>query len=202
MTHTAHQHRPTDAPARQLAAPAPDTDADHDPAIDDTGESPADEVRQAHLDEIAQQWCQWLRTRDLYIPPSLPPSLLGRLRSRGTGRGKPGGGPNADNSPLLQAWHLAYLQQPEEALDRVAFSAHYLSRGADVTMLAASIGVSRRHWYRLVASCRQRIHAAALQILADNLSAADRLPSRVQARQLEAASPAPFTPTPTPETAA
>ena len=46
-----------------------------------------------------------------------------------------------------------------------------------VKAAAATVGVSRQHWYRLVKDCRQRIFVASQQILQRNLSDASQLRS-------------------------
>lgn len=159
-----------DAPV--LAAPAPDPDDD-----DPTDLPGLDLNDQVDLEAVCWAWASWCRTRRLYVKPSLPPSLLGRLRTPGTGRSKPGGGPDAPASAELMAFHIAYLAQPEDALDRRVFTLHYYVNVRNVKAAAAAVGVSRQHWYRLVSDCRQRIYTASRQILEQNLAAAQQLAS-------------------------
>lgn len=153
----------------QLAAPAP---------LDDEDDPSPEEMRdQGDQETLCWAWAAWSRTRRLYVKPSLPPSVLGRLRSPGTGRSRPGGGPDAIASADLMAFHIAYLAQPEDALDRRAFTLHYYTGVRNIKAAADAIGVSRRHWYRLVTDCRQRIYTASRQILEQNLAAGAALPS-------------------------
>lgn len=162
---------------QSLAAAAPETAEDDAVAVDLHDTTPLPGGERLDLEALCWQWASWCRTRRLYVKPSLPPSLLGRLRSPGPGRGRPGGGPDAACSAELMAFHIAFLAQPEDALDRRVFALHYCVGVRNVKAAAAAVGVSRQHWYRLVADCRQRIHQASLQILEHNLAAAQRLPS-------------------------
>jgi hypothetical protein len=155
------------------AAPPPDSQAAAD---DDAAE--ADRQLQAvrpDQHELALSWAYWARTRNFYVKPSVPPSLLGRLQARGSVR-RAHGGPDAIAGAELAAFHLAFLAQPAEALDRQAFELHYLHGVRNIKLAAAELGVSRSHWYRLVADCRDTIFRASERILADNLAARDRLP--------------------------
>lgn len=149
----------------QLAAPE-----------DEDDELPPSDDRQ-DLDSICWRWAHWCRTRRLYLKPSLPPSILGRLTKRGTGRRGEAGGPDALAGAEMMAFHLAYLAQPEDALDRRVFSLHYYDAVRNVKAAAAAVGVSRRHWYRLVEDCRMRIWTASQTILQQNLAERDALPS-------------------------
>jgi hypothetical protein len=115
----------------------------------------------------------------MYVKPSLPVSLLGRLTSKGSGRPSHGG-PDAIAGADLMAFHLAFLAQPEDALDRRVFELHYYRRVRNVKAAAALVGVSRQHWYRLVRDCRQRVYMASRQILERNLRERDQLRSLQQ----------------------
>ena len=155
-----------------LAAAAPPSDDDDDPPID------AQQLEaQRDLDAVCVAWAVWCHTRRLYVRPSVPPSVLGRLQKRS---GRPSnGGPDAANSAELAAFHIGFLAQPEDALDRRVFELHYYHRVRNVKAAADAMGVSRQHWYRLVASCRERIYATSRQLLQKNLDAAQALPSRL-----------------------
>jgi hypothetical protein len=155
-----------------LAAPAPLSADDDGPGP----EAAALEV-QHDLHEICLAWADWCMTRRLYVKPSLPPSLLGRLTSKGSGRPN-NGGPDGIASAELAAFHIAFLAQPEDALDRRIFELHYYRRVRNVKAAAQAVGVSRQHWYRLVADCRQRIYTASRQLLQQNMQAAEGLRSR------------------------
>jgi hypothetical protein len=156
-------------PALRLAAPAP---------LDDEEQAAAAGLeKQQDLHSLCLAWADWCMSRRLYLKPSLPPSLLGRLTSKGSGRPNTGG-PDAPNSAELAAFHIAFLAQPEDALDRQVFELHYYRRVRNVKAAAEAVGVSRQHWYRLVADCRQRIYVGQRQILQSNLEAAAQLRSR------------------------
>lgn len=161
---------------QRLAAPAPQL-------LDDDEAEPSADTKKlaasAEVHDLCVRWASWCRSRRVYVRPSLPPSLLGRLASKGSGRG--GDGPNALCSAELMAFHGAYLSQPQEALDRIAFELHYYWAVRNIKTAAAELGISRQHWYRLVADCRDRIYRTSLQILSTNMHAADSLPSRREA---------------------
>jgi hypothetical protein len=152
MTHT------EDSPPLKLAAPAPEEEDD-----DSTADAQVLAGR-PDLHALCEDWAYWCRTRRFYVKPSLPVSLLGKLTSKGTGRSS-SGGPDAPTSAELAAFHIAFTAQPEDALDRRVFELHYYHRVRNVKMAAAELGVSRQHWYRLVADCRARVYAASRQIL-------------------------------------
>lgn len=158
----------------RLAATAPQHESD-DADEASTADSRAF-ASNAELHALCERWATWCRSRRMYVRPSLPPSLLGRLASKGTGRG--GEGPDAICCAHLAAFHMAYLSQPQNARDRQAFELHYYWRVNNIKSAAAELGVSRQHWYRLVADCRARIHRTSLDILAINTAAANQLPSR------------------------
>ena len=171
----------TAQPAAQvLASPAPTIDED-DGQPDDPELSSAPD-----LHALCERWASWCRTRRMYVKPSLPASTLGRLTRKGSGGGTPGG-PDADCSAELMALRLAYLAQPVEALDRSAFELHYYWRVKNIKHAAATLGVSRRHWYRLVCDFRARIYTASREILCINEAAREALPSQVAARAAERA---------------
>lgn len=152
-------NHPTDE-ALRLAAPAPEREDE----VEDTPEP----ENQPDLDALCEAWSNWCRTRRMYVKPSLPVSLLGKLTTKGTGRSS-SGGPDAIASAELMAFHLAFLAQPENALDRRVFELHYFRRVKNVKIAAATVGVSRRHWYRLVRDCRERIYVASKQLLEQNM---------------------------------
>lgn len=155
---------------RRLAAPAPASDDDHE------GDRAAAELElQPDLHALCERWALWVRTRRLFVPPSLPPSLLGRLARKGTSRG--GDGPDAELSAEMSAFHLAYLSQPIDSLDRKAFELHYYWRVHHIKLAACELGVSRQHWYRLIAAFRSRTYQQSLHVLAINQAAHAALPS-------------------------
>lgn len=159
--------------APRLAAPAPlGTHPEHEDA---DGISSAQLSEGDRIHQLCEAWASWCWTRRYYGKSSQPASLLGRLASKS--RPINPGGPDGICSAELHAFHLAVLAQPD-ALDRQVFELHYLVRPKNIKAAAPTLGVSRRHWYTLVRDFRQRAYLASREILADNLSAADRLPSR------------------------
>jgi hypothetical protein len=162
-----HTHTVVAAPSPAvLAAPAP---ANTTPADDDQAMSAAELETEARLHALCEAWSSWCRTRRFYGRPSMPVSLLGRLTART--RTSPAGGPDAICSAELSALHLAVLGQPAEALDRQVFELHYLWRVKNVKAAAATMGISRQHWYRLVRAFRARVCTAAVEIQRDNQAA-------------------------------
>jgi|RhisoiCoNPM_1038542.scaffolds.fasta_scaffold00015_7 hypothetical protein len=115
------------------------------------------------LDELCERLVWWCRTRRFYGRSSVPPSLLGRLAKR-TRPLRPGG-PDAGCSAEMAALYMALIGQPADALDRRVFELHYFHRVGNVKAAAAALGIGRQHWYTLLRSFRQRIHAASQEIL-------------------------------------
>lgn len=151
---------------QRLAAPAPESDPDDD-AADERDASTA------HIDDLCNRWAAWCRTRRYYGPPPLGDGVLGKLTTKGSRRSK--GGPNAVNSAELSALNLAIVAQPYDTARRV-FELHYLYAVSNIKTAATELGISRGHWYRLLAEFRTRVYSAHQRILAANLAAADALP--------------------------
>lgn len=64
---------------------------------------------------------------------------------------------------MLTAFGVAYAAQPD-GIDKEVFKAQFL-RGADnIKCEAARLGISRQHYYRLLASFLERTYSAAVQI--------------------------------------
>ncbi len=153
-----------DPDALRLAAPAPDRDDSDDTEPDDRPD----------LDELFVRWAAWRRTRSMYVQPSRPVSLLGKLTAKGTGRSATGG-PDAIASAELMALNQAFNAQPATALDRIVLELHYCGHLKSVKAAAASVGVSRQHWYRLVRACREKVYLGSLQLLEQQLSEGQQL---------------------------
>lgn len=146
------------------AAPTPDDDAIEPPLSDE----------QRDLDNLCERWINWRATRRYYGPPSSLTSILGQL-SGSRMRPVHDGGPNAIASPLLAAFHLAYLCQPD-ALDKRVFDLYYVHRIIPIKRAAAALGISRPHFYRVLGDFRARLARAAKSIEADNVAAGQALP--------------------------
>ena len=151
------------------------------PNADDSDDAPIPEDDD-YLHRLCEAWAEWCWTRRFYAKPSVPASLLGNLQKRTRAPGEPGG-PDADNSAELAAFHLAVIGQPADALDRKVFELHYLHRVKNVKAAAAVLGIGRQHWYTLLREFRRRAHAGSQEILNHNLQAADRLQSALKAPQ-------------------
>lgn len=159
--------------APRLAAAAP---AGVHPEHEDADGISADQLAEGnHVHQLCEAWASWCWTRRYYGKSSKPASLLGRLASKS--RPINPGGPDAVCSAELHAFHLAVLAQPD-ALDRQVFELHYLVRPKNIKAAAPAVGISRRHWYTLVRDFRERAYSASREILAENIEAANRLPSR------------------------
>lgn len=159
----------TDRPQR-LAAPAPRDDDDAE-VLDDQAADAAAEPREgpsdAQLHELCERWAHWCQTRRYYGRNSLPPSILGRLTSRGSGKA-PDGGPDAECSAELAAFHLAVMAQPPGKA-RQAFELHYLHRVRNVKTAAHHLGIGRQHWYTLLRQFRRAAWASSVQLASGRL---------------------------------
>jgi len=80
--------------------------------------------------------------------------------------------------PELAAFHIAYLVQPE-ALDKAVFNAYYVRRTKPIKQSAAALGISDRHFYRLLGEFRVRVYASSKVILRGNEAAREALPHHV-----------------------
>ncbi len=155
-----------DTEALHLAAPAPE-------GREDDASPPLDE-EQRDLDDLCERWVNWQRTRRFYGPAPTMGSVLGQL-SGSSARPHKAGGPDAANSAELSAFHLAYASQPDD-LHKRAFALHYLHRIKPVKVAAQALGISVRHFYRLLCEFRPRVYTASKSILQWNVAARDDLP--------------------------
>jgi hypothetical protein len=146
------------------ALSAAQTVADHE--RDDADQATRDQADPVHA--LCEAWATWCYSRRYFGRPVLPPSVLGKLslKTRPIGTAD-----TPTNWPALVALHMAVLAQPD-ALDRQVFELHYLRRPRHIKTAADLVGMSSRHWYRLVSDFRQRAYAASCEILADNLTTA------------------------------
>lgn len=154
--------------AARFAAPGPNGDE---------GEQlPAMDARDRDLDVLCEQWVAWCRTRRLYGPAPISGTILGKL----TGSTRAMAPVNAVCSPLLSAFHIAYTCQPRDALDRQVFDAYYVHRIKPIKRAADALGVSRQHFYALLAAFRIRVANAAEAIQTNNQIALEALPHNPQ----------------------
>jgi hypothetical protein len=162
MTHTS-----TNLPQR-LAAPAPtqpDDDLDATPVAEDS-----------NLHELFEAWSHWCRTRRYFAPPPNKGTILGKLSSKT--RPFSGGAPDAKCDMDLAALHLAILGQPREALDTKVFMLYYGDRAAHIKRASADMGISPRHFYRLLHSFCTRVRAVSRDIAEHNRAAREGLAHR------------------------
>ena len=160
MTHPKDQ---IDTEALRLCAPAPGSD--DEPATDPTPEDDG-------LDDLCERWASWCQTRRFYVAPAVP-HILGRMR--GNSRPLRPGGPDAEVSAELAAFHIAYLGQPD-ALDRRVFELYYIHRIRPVKAAADALGISRQHFYAVLRAFRRRVRVASNGVLSREESARAMLP--------------------------
>jgi hypothetical protein len=156
--------------AQRLAAAAPQRDGDDD----SDGELVTEE--QSSLDALCERWVHWCRTRRLYAPAPALSGILGKItKSSRPMRLQP---PDAAASMELAAFHIAYTCQPD-AIDKRAFDLYYVYRVKPVKVAADALGISRQHYYTLLASFRRRVFTASKSIVEENMAALAALPHSV-----------------------
>lgn len=140
-----------------FAAPAPlEQDEFAPPSLD---------ARDRNLDMLCEQWVSWCRTRRLYGPAPISGTVLGRLSGSST---RPIAAVDAICSAEMSAFHIAYTCQPRDSLDRQVFDAFYVLRVKPIKRVADVLGISRQHFYALLAAFRVRVWNAAEAIADDN----------------------------------
>lgn len=156
-----------DTEALRLAAPAPGSQGGDDLM-------PPMSEEQQDLDNLSERWVQWSASRRLYGPSPTMGSVLGQLTGTST-RSTRAGGPDAITSAELAAFHVAYTCQPD-ALDKRVFALYYVHRVKPIKAAAAALGVSTRHFYRLLEDFRLKVAIGAKSVMADNEAARAALP--------------------------
>ena len=162
----------TDTPKRFAAAARLDADQ---PSEDDQEAAPAED---ANLHQLFEDWSRWTRTRRYFAPPPPAGTILGKLSSKT--RPFSSGAPDAKCDMDLSALHLAILGQPRDALDTQVFYAYYGDRKTAIKRTAAEIGISPRHFYRLLNAFCTRVVAASQDIAQHNRAAREALPNDPQ----------------------
>lgn len=137
------------------------------PAPIENDEPPALNQHDQDLDALCEQWLAWCRTRHLYGPAPISGTVLGKL----SGKTRPVVPVDAICSAELAAFHIAYIGQPQDALDRQVFDAYYIRRTRPIKRVAESLGISRQHFYALLAAFRVRVAQSAKAIAAGNIEA-------------------------------
>jgi hypothetical protein len=105
------------------------------------------------LDEFAQQWAAWHRSRRLFAPP-IPQNILARMRPQPVREV-----PDAILSADLSYFNLALLGLPESK-GKTAFYLHYLHGARPIKMVAAEMGMTRNGFYKAMWSVRQEAFSA------------------------------------------
>lgn len=155
-----------DTEALRLAAPGP--------ATRESEEAPPLDQEQRDLDDLCERWVAWTKSRRLYGPAPNMGSILGQL-SGTTSRPVQAGGPDALNSAELAAFHLAYTCQPDH-LEKRVFALYYVHRVKPIKAAAGALGISTRHFYRLLETFRKTVHASAEALHQQNIQAREALP--------------------------
>lgn len=133
-----------------------------------------------NLDMLCEQWVSWSRTRRLYGPAPISGTVLGRLSGSST---RPMAPVDAICSAEMAAFHIAYTCQPADSLDRQVFDAYYVLRVKPIKRAADVLGISRQHFYALLAAFRVRVWNAAEAIADDNQRAHQAMLARRVARE-------------------
>lgn len=162
MTNNSNQY---DTKALRLAAPGPASENREEPVA--LGQEQRD------LDELCERWVAWKASRRLYAPAPSSGSVLGQLSGTRTRPLHPGG-PDAICSAELAALHLAYTCQPE-TLSKQVFELYYVYRTAPVKAAAASLKISRSHFYLLLSEFRKQLYTASVALLRQEQEALQEL---------------------------
>lgn len=174
MSHfkTDHHARSIDEEALRLAAAAPT-------ATDEETCAPLSD-QDRDLDALCERWVAWTRTRRLYGPAPALAGVLGKLSGSSTRPLKPGG-PDAISSAELSAFHIAYTCQPD-AIDKRVFDLYYVHRVKPIKRAADALGISRKHFYDVLASFRVRVAHAGEAVQGDTAAELATLVARRVAR--------------------
>ena len=115
-------------------------------AVDPRPERATSYALPAELDWLCIRWGTWCRTRRYYGAPNPRlQSVIGQLRVKGTA---PSAGPG-----IAAGAELARFHQGVVALDdkhRLALEAYYVHRLRPIKAVAATLQISRPHFYKLV----------------------------------------------------
>ncbi len=159
------------ATPKRLAAPAR-LDADLPSEEDQDTQPPGAEDADLHV--LFEAWSRWSRTRRYFCPPPPAGTILGKLSSKT--RPFTSGPPDAECNMDLAALHLAILGQPRDALDTQVFWAYYGERAAVIKRSAEALGISPRHFYRLLKAFCTRVRAVSQDIAQHNRAQRAALP--------------------------
>jgi len=132
---------------RRLAAPAPVS------TIEPTFSLPGE------IDWQCIRWAHWCKTRKFYGAPDqrlLP--ILGRLRVKSTARDP---GPGITAGADLARFHQAVTGLPER--ERLVLECFYVHRLRPIKIVAAAIGVSHKHFYKIRNDAAKAAYARSQQ---------------------------------------
>lgn len=152
-----------DAPAKRLAAVAPEDDG-----LLDLEEGDQD------MHNLFEAWAGWRASRRYFVPPSGGGNILGKLRGS-TRPSRPA--PDAECSAQMAALNLAINAQPRDAVETQVFLLYYVDRVRNIKTVADYLGISRQHFYRLRRTFGQRVIIAAKQLEAEARAAGEALPN-------------------------
>ncbi|MEB2554064.1 hypothetical protein [Burkholderia cenocepacia] len=99
------------------------------------------------LDEFAQSWAAWHRSRRLFAPP-IPQNILARMRPQPVREV-----PDAILSADLSYFNLALLGLPESR-GKLAFYLFYLHEVRPVKVAASELGMTTQGFYKAVRTTR------------------------------------------------
>lgn len=119
------------------------------------------------LDDFAQQWAQWHRSRRLFAPP-IPQNILARMRPQPVREV-----PDAILSADLSYFNLALLSLPDSR-GKLAFYLFYLHEVRPVKVAASELGMTTQGFYKAVRTTRgdayrgyRRMMAHGTQMVSD-----------------------------------
>ena len=119
------------------------------------------------IDAIAWAWASWCHTRRYYAPNPRLQCILGRLR---TAKSTAPEGPRVFASQELACFHQGVISLPER--ERAVLELTYLHRAKPIKTIAAALGVSREHVYRIRASAAVQAYRRA-QVVRSEYEAAN-----------------------------
>lgn len=162
--------------ALRLSAPAPTGDDEADTADEAEQKGRADAAF-ARLKELLEAWAWWCNTRRYFAPLRRSGITLGNLARSRRPFDRAAGGPDAGCSSQMVALNTAiHGCASRGALHGEVFVVHFCERPDNIKAAAARIGISRRHYYRLLEAFCLEVLAAAAAIEASNLQAGAALP--------------------------
>ena len=104
------------------------------------------------------RWAAWCKTRKFYGAPDqrlLP--ILGRLRIKSTAKNL---GPGIVAGADLARFHQAVTGLPER--ERLVLEAYYVHRLRPIKVVAAAIGISHKHFYKIRNDAAKAAYARSL----------------------------------------